>query len=851
MLAGFVIKDLRGSGRSLLVLCACLMLGVTLIAASGGLYQQVRGSLLADTRAMFGGDLEVRDRAPLPAKVLQWMKARARVSLLIELRTMARSEDDRFQLVELQSFDESYPLYGEVALAPTMSLSAALAPTMPLNAALAPGRHADGEAGLIWGAAFDPLLGERLGLGVGDRITLGALTLELRARIERQPDRSLRAAWRGPPLMLSSAALDETGLLVPGSRVAYRYRVRVDGDADRWREEFTTAFNDGDWEVRTFSERSERIAEVLGQLASGLLLIGFSALFIGGLGVFNSVHAYLQGKLGTLATLRALGVRDRRLAHVYLLQILMLAALASVLGALLGGALAIAGTVVVADSLPLAPALHALVAPLLLSVGFGLLTALTFALPALGRAVSVSPAALFRGVDGTLTATSGHYWLATAASAMLLIALVLLALPDLKFGVGFVLTVLGLLALLEALVRALRWLAPRLSSHPRLAGNFALHLALANLYRPGSSLRPMLLSLGSALTLLVASALVVAALGRTIDETIPRDAPALVFYDIALDQVETVRSAVSGRASFESVKISPLVLGRLAAVNGEALRDSDKTQRMLEARDEHKLTYREGNIDQVVADRGTWWPEAYSGPPLVGMEDREADQLDLQVGDRLRFEIMGQAVEAELAVIFAQRRYQARFWFEAMFSPKVLDPYVTRYVGAARLGSEDASAAQSALARSSPNIITVATMKILDDARDLLAKAAAGLVVLAAVSLAASLLVLAGVVVSSRERQLHEAVLLHTLGARLAVIRNALRMEYLLVALLASLVAVLLGVSIAVALLHFRLGLPTDAQWWLGAAVALGASAVALGVGSRYLLRELRLSPALMLKSAG
>ena len=51
---------------------------------------------------------------------------------------------------------------------------------------------------------------------------------------------------------------------------------------------------------------------IMAVVLTGLLLIGFSALFIGGLGVFNSVHAYLQGKLGTLATLRVLGLRDAR-----------------------------------------------------------------------------------------------------------------------------------------------------------------------------------------------------------------------------------------------------------------------------------------------------------------------------------------------------------------------------------------------------------------------------------------------------------------------------------------------------------------------------------------------------------
>ena len=58
--------DLRGSGQSLWVLCACLVLGVTLVAATGGLYRQVPEGLQADSRKYAGGDLQVESRTPLP-----------------------------------------------------------------------------------------------------------------------------------------------------------------------------------------------------------------------------------------------------------------------------------------------------------------------------------------------------------------------------------------------------------------------------------------------------------------------------------------------------------------------------------------------------------------------------------------------------------------------------------------------------------------------------------------------------------------------------------------------------------------------------------------------------------------
>src|SRR5690554_2972465 len=103
-------RDLRASGRALWVFCACLMLGVSLVAAGGGLYRQISGNLQADARALFGGDLEVQHDRPLGATELAWMRERGTVSLLLEFRTMLRTADERSQLVELQSFDEHYPL---------------------------------------------------------------------------------------------------------------------------------------------------------------------------------------------------------------------------------------------------------------------------------------------------------------------------------------------------------------------------------------------------------------------------------------------------------------------------------------------------------------------------------------------------------------------------------------------------------------------------------------------------------------------------------------------------------------------------------------------------------------------
>ena len=825
-------RDLRASGRRLWIFAACLVLGVSLVAAGGGLYRQVSDGLRDDARQLFGGDVEIEGSTPLPPEALAWMQARGTVSRGIELRTMLRTADGRAQLVELQSTDGAYPLYGRLDLQPAVPLADALA--------LQQGR---------WGAAIDGTLARRLGLQPGDQVAIGEIELTVRALIVRQPDRSLRADWGAAPVLVAEEALQATGLVQPFSRVEYRTRVRTSDAAPAWRDAFVAAFPALDAEVRSFDERSDRMAEVLGQIGSGLLLVGFSALFIGGLGVFNSVQAWLQGRLGSLATLRALGLRDGRLAALVLLQVLMLAVLASAVGAAIGIGLALGGARLATERLPLTLMLHSLWPAAGVAMAFGVLTALAFSLPPLGRALTVSPAALFRGLEGDALRTPRLAWWLTAAIAIVTLALLVAALPDPRFGLAFVTATAALLLGLEGVTRALRQAAARGQHQARLP--LPLRLALAGLQQPQSPLRTALLSLGSALALLVACTLVVATLLRTVNDTVPAQAPALVFHDVQTDQIPLLHDTLQATPGLGAVKTAPLVLGRLVAVNGEALRDSADSGRAREARDEHKLSDRRGNFDDVVIDRGAWWPEGHRGEPLVAMEDREADQLGLQVGDRLRFEVMGQPVKARLVAIYAQRRMQARLWLEAIFSDGVLDPFVTRHVGAAWMPAEHTLSAQDRLAAVAPNIATARTESLLREARALMQRASAGLAVVAGVCLAASLLVLGSVVAASRSRQVYDATVMHALGARHALLRRVLLWEYALLALATAGFALLAGAALATGLLQWRLDMHPGGLYWTGLLTAGGVSVLSLGLGAQVLLAQMRLNPAQLLRSGG
>ena len=834
-LPGFMLRDLRGASkvRSLWVFCACLMLGIALIAVCGSLLQLVRDGFEQQERNLYGGDLQISQRQSISETQQNWLVQNAQVSRVLELRTMLGTEDGDFTVVELQSVDDAYPLYGQMLLEPETTLQQAVA--------LSP------ESGL-WGAAFDPALIQQLGLQTGQTVHIGDLQVELRAVILQQPDRSLRADFRGPPVIIDERALEQSGLLLPTSLIDYDYRIRTNKDPIKWREDLIKAFPDASWEVETVKERGEFIGRRLDQVASVLLLVGFSTLLIGGLGVANSVGAYLQTKLRTLATLQSLGARAPQVASVYIGQITLLALLASTVGAIFGSTMAWLSAKSLSNKLPIEPNLQALTLPTLMAIALGLCTALIFTLPTLGRTLNAPTGSLIRGIDVGQSATPKVYRWSTVVIGVLGALLLVWFVPQPLVGAGFIVFILLLLLLLDTIVKLIRASAAKFSKSSALDGQFALRMAIAGLYRPGASLRPMLLSLGTALTLLVTSALVIASTYKTLQDTVPNRAPSLVFYDLQKDQVQNFNNEVAAIDGYQSHAVAPLVLGRLTRVNGEYLTDSSVAERALEANDEHKLSYRYKNIDNTKVDRGEWWPDNYNGPPLVAMEDREADQLGLKTGDKLQFTIMGQPIDVTLVAIYAQARFETSFWLEAVFTNNVLDPFISRHIGSVTLTPDTDIAAQSTLGESFPNVVTIRTAKVLAASREILSGASLAMMLIAAVSLGASVLVMASVVAVNRQRQVYEASVMHAMGTRMGEVMKSVVFEYGLLSVVLSLFAICVGSILGQALLTYWLKISSSGSLWAGAIVAVAASTLCLFAGALWLLLTLKATPAMLLK---
>ena len=122
------------------------------------------------------------------------------------------------------------------------------------------------------------------------------------------------------------------------------------------------------------------------------------------------------------------------------------------------------------------------------------------------------------------------------------------------------------------------------------------------------------------------------------------------------------------------------------------------------------------------------------------------------------------------------------------------------------------------------------------------------MMLIAAVSLSASVLVMASVVAVNRQRQVYEASIMHAIGTRMNVVMQSVIIEYALLAIVLSAFAMIVGGAIAQLILTLWLKLPSDGVAWAGAAVASSASVLCLLAGAIWLVSTLRVSPAVLLK---
>ncbi|XSC48502.1 ABC transporter permease [Bradyrhizobium sp. RDT10] len=810
------------------------------IAGVGSVAASLSEGLTREGRTLLGGDVafSLIQREAKPEE-LAFLRARGQVSVAAALRVMARSGDGKLALVELKAVDGNYPMLGQVTLEPKMPMADLFA-------------ERDGA----FGAAVDSILLARLDLKLGDRITIGSATFQIRSVVAAEPDKLAGNVGLGPRVLVSEQSLRATALLQPGSLVRWIYRVKLpdnaadDRAATQLIDSARSALPEAGWWIRSSGNASPQLERTINRFTQFLTLVGLAALLVGGVGVANAVKSHIDRRRDVIASFKALGATGRDVFTIYLTQVILLAGVGSVIGLAAGAALpfVIVGVFGKLLPLPVIPALH--LDELALSFIYGLLTALAFGLWPLGRVHDVPVAALFREEVAPEWHRPRWSYLALMAVVITLLVAVAIGLAyDKRVAAVFVVSSVAVFALLRGVAAGLMALARRL---PR-SNITMLRLAIANIYRPGALTPSVVMSLGLGLAVLVTITQIDGNLRRQFLAALPERAPSFYFIDIPTADADRFGAFLKKVAPESTIEDVPMLRGRIVGARGvkaDELKPSQDSEWVLQS--DRGLTYTSEVPRGSKVVEGEWWSAGYSGPPLVSIEKKIADGLKLKIGDEIVVNVLGRDIAARISNLRNVDWQGLGINFVLVFSPNAFKGAPHSHVATLSEVHPDPGGDARIIkqvAEAFPTVTSVRVREALETIGTVVTNLVLAIRGASAVTLISAILVLGGALAAGHRHRVYDAVILKTLGATRARLLGAYALEYLMIGLATAVFGVIAG-SVAAWLIVTRL-MTLGFIWQAGSAAGVVAAAlvVTVGLGLAGTLLALNQKPASVLRN--
>ena len=759
------------------------------------LLSQARGILAADLSARMTRELSPAEQGRLDEYARSEHIEQTKVTEMISMAAL--STDPVPLLVTLKIVDPHvYPFYGSVKLDPEKSLASLLTDSA---------------------VVVDESLLVRLRAHVGDTLRIGGHPFQIVGLIRKEPDRLTAGVGVGPRVMMTRAAVEQTGLLQPGSRWTERFLYKLQpGQAiapirARLQELLPEA------QVADFRESAPALTEGLDEATGLLSLICLVAMVLGAIGVAMAMRAHLQQRIDGIAIMKAMGARTSDVLRIYVLQTLMLGGAGAVLGVLFGLLVEFSLPAVLGSLLPLRPPLRLPLLSVSAAFGTGILTTMLFSLPPLLDVRNIRPSVVLRrmveGGDqaGSSSSRLRTFWLRlrTEPAQIISVTAIVLALAGIaaalsnswKGGLWFagslVVSLAVLLGLAALLLRGLRLLLAR----TRLSLPSSLRQGLANLYRPGNQSAAVLAALGVGVMLILSVFLMQNSIIARMHTSIATSTPNVFMIDISTGELGGIRSLLHSQPGVSGdLDALPILSARIAKLGDRPVEQMSGKEFPKHMHRTVSLTWAEKQPAGLRLTEGAWWPNAEANEFAV--LDRIAKRLRLHPGSEVTFESGGRTIVSRVAAVYSVDGQHISSRSEFIFAPTPLAGLPVVWYGAIHVAPTQIANMQRALFAAYPTVTVINVADILDTIQSVVGQITIVIRFLAGFSILSGAVILASSVASTRFRRIREVVVLKTLGATRNHIATVFSVEFAVLGVLAGATGMLFANALSRILLH-------------------------------------------------
>ncbi|WP_027388937.1 ABC transporter permease [Chrysiogenes arsenatis] len=813
--------------RALQILSAALVLAVTALSTVLFLGDRVSSAMRYQALSMLGADITITSPQPLATEIVQTAYEKGlRFDQIAELPTMLFYRDEMV-LVSLKAVSSGYPHRGAVLVSTALHDEPHRASTPP-------------PAGTLW---VEPGVLSLLGAQLGDSVEIGTLALQATHHIEQEPDRATGGFLSvNPRVIIGWGDLHAAELVVPGSRIQYRYLFSGDASQVSEFQAWVTAQLGPHQRILELSEEQPGIASALTRVRHYLALATVVTVLLSGIAIALAAHEYTRSQALGMALFRCIGASRAEITRHTVFQVLTIGVVASTVGLLLGYGLQMSFIAALRPLLPsIIPAASLWPVGIGYAAGIGVLGA--FSLPSLFTLRTIPPIVLMRQ----------QAYLAKPTLLLLLVAggiaiggLTFFAAPTVLVAALFLLAIMGLFLGYYLIVTLLLRLAKKSSTRiPTL-----LKAGLRSLVRHPAAAKTQIIAFTISFSALAIVTLLRTDLLATWVAQIPDDAPNYFAINIQPHETEPFLRVLSENG-IDAVTLFPVVRGRLTGINGMPARQAvpESAQEDNTLRRELNLTWGDTLPAGNLVTAGTWETDRMDAQmPHVSLESGVAERLHLALGDTLEFTIGHQTVPAIVGSIRSVEWNSFQPNFYVIFPSGTLDTFATAYMTSIYIDPSKRHQVRELL-RPFPSVTLFDVNHIVAQVDALLRQTMLVVEAVFLFVLAAGVILLFASILGSSAARLQENALLRSFGASRRYLYATNIGEFGILGFFSGILAALSAEAFTALLYGKLFDLTWSPQWIMWVTLIPAATVIIIGAGFLASYSVLRSNPLDLLRN--
>ncbi|VAX45533.1 lipoprotein releasing system, transmembrane protein, LolC/E family [Acinetobacter calcoaceticus] len=754
LLKPLLLQSFRTGGLYLLIIALSLAISATTALKFSN--DQVKNAVSLQASQMLGADLVLSNNEPIEQS---WKKRAEQLGLKqtkVTLFSSMAHTQDQFVMVNVKAIEPLFPLRGQLEIEPKTQAI---------------------QSGEVW---LSQRAADLLKVKLGDAVSIADGTFRFSGVIVRDSNQELGFSGFSPTVIIHQADIAKTHAIQTGSRIDYRLLMagsseQVQAFSKQFKQQHQTTNKELDetagLRLRDASESNSRLLRPLENLDTFLQLANILTILLCGIAIALTSQRYVQQNQDHIALLRCLGASKFQILWAYIGLLSIVSAISIVMGSLLG---LVMGYGLLQLMLQLIPQLELsfsliplLLGPLPIAIFTSVIVLLGFILPSIWELLNTPPIRVIR--EQAKSRKSLFFMFFAGISSLIVFSLVLSENLMLSISVlaAIIILCIFLYTAVWLLLHSLKKMKNRLSFYIRSPSQSALQITA--------------LALG--LSLITVLSVLRTDLLQRWQQQLPEGTPNQFVYGLPPFDLKDFEQQLK-QNGWQSTPLYPNIRGRLLAKNDvpfseEAIKQNNSLRRELNLTQSNQLP----NDNAITKGQAQ-----FSGVGQVSVENKTAESLGIQIGDKLSFSLPEGTLQAKV-INFRSVEWESfspNFFF--IFSPKTLDENAGSYLGSFYVPKLDQPKMINIIQQFS-NTVFIDVDRILDEVKRLMNVLVKIVTVLAALVGFSGVLVLVACLNLLMDERRREVALLRSFGLSKNKMKQMLSFEIGFLGLLAGIVA--------------------------------------------------------------